>query len=98
MDSVDLGASGAVGMFGCKLVFQSVVVEPGGLERVIPSHSQHAVLVLVLGGVCTQDRLLVCCSHYFALTLVRGAGGRLYCVYALVWLTGAGSTVALGRL
>ena len=44
-----LGASGAVGIFDCKLVFQSVVVEPCGLERVLPSHSQHAVLVLVLG-------------------------------------------------
>ena len=55
-----------------------MVVKHADLERVPPSHSQHAVRVLGLGGGCTEDRFLDCCS---------GGGGKLYWS-GMVLLTG----------
>ena len=66
-----LGASGAVGMTECRLAAQPVAVVSGGLERVLPSHSQQAVLVLGLVGDCTLGKLLAGCSQHGVPALVQ---------------------------
>ena len=52
------------------------------MERVLPSHSQHAVLVLGLVGDCTLGKLLAGCSQHVVPAQVVGCNvGRLWVGY-----------------
>ena len=88
---VGLGASGAVGMTECRLAAQPVAVVAGGLERVLPSHSQQAMLVLGLVGDCTLGKLLAVCSQHGGWALVQ----VVECTVGRLW---AGLSWCLGSL